>query len=166
MNIYKVNATSFHLLIKDLQNQVFFITIAEIEKLQAQEAVKDSFSLEVTFLSKMSLVNTAELMIKLPSEYHDFANVFDKQAVKVLPLRHFYNHKIELESLNSLLKSWLYVMFRKKLQKVKEYLFENLDKGFIILSKAPFAFLILFVIKSDDSLRFCIDYWRLNTLTH
>ena len=53
----------------------------------------------------MSSVNTAELMIKLPSEYHDYANIFNKQAVKVLPLRRFYDYKIKLKSLNSLSKS-------------------------------------------------------------
>ena len=99
-----------------------------------------------------------KLIVKLPSEYHDYADVFDKQAVKVLPLRHLYDHKIELGSLNSLSKSWLYLIFREKLQKVKEYLSENLDKGFIVLSKAPFASFILFVIKLNDSLRFCVDY--------
>ena len=113
----------------------------------------------------MSPVNTAELMAKLPSKYHDYTDVFDKQAVKVLPLRRFYNHKIELESLNPLPKSWLYLMSEEKLQNVKEYLSENLDKRFIVLSKAPFASLILFVVKLNDSLHFCVDYWRLNTLT-
>ena len=57
-------------------------------------------------------------------------------------------------------------MFRKKLQKVKEYLSKNLDKGFIVLSEASFVFLILFVIKLNDSLHFCVDYWCLNTLTY
>ena len=104
-------------------------------------------------------------MIKLPSEYYDYADIFDKQAVKVLPLWRFYDHKIELKSLNLLPKSWLYLIFRKKLQKVKEYLFKNLDKGFIVLSKAPFASLILFVIKLNGNLHFCIDYWCLNALT-
>ena len=97
-------------------------------------------------------------MIKLLSEYHNYANIFDKQAVKVLPLRHFYDHKIELKSSDSLSKSWLYLISKKKLQKVKEYLFKNLHKGFIVLSKAPFASLILFVIKLNDSLHFCVDY--------
>ena len=70
---------------KDSQNQVFFIIIAEIKKLQAQEAAENPFSLEVTFLSEMSSVNITKLMIKLPLKYHDYTNIFDKQAVKVLP---------------------------------------------------------------------------------
>jgi len=51
-----------------------------------------------------------------------------------------------------------------KLQKIKKYLEENLKKKFITLSKALFASSILFVEKKDDSLRFCIDYQKLNAL--
>ncbi len=51
-----------------------------------------------------------------------------------------------------------------KLQKIKKYLKENLKKKFITLSKAFFALSILFVEKKDDSLRFCMNYWKLNAL--
>jgi hypothetical protein len=39
-----------------------------------------------------------------------------------------------------------------------------LKKKFIIFNKASFALLILFIEKKDDSLCFCIDYWKLNAL--
>ncbi len=55
-------------------------------------------------------------------------------------------------------------MLSYKLQKIKKYLEENLKKKFITLSKALFASSILFVKKKDDSLRFCINYWKLNAL--
>ncbi len=51
-----------------------------------------------------------------------------------------------------------------KLQKIKKYLEENLKKKFITLSKAFCASLILFVKKKDDSLRFCVNYRKLNAL--
>ncbi len=55
-------------------------------------------------------------------------------------------------------------MLSHKLQKIKEYLKENLKKKFIIFSKASFASSILFVEKKDDSFRFCMNYWKLNAL--
>ncbi len=55
-------------------------------------------------------------------------------------------------------------MLSYKLQKVKKYLEENLKKKFITLSKAFFASSILFVEKKDDSLRFCMNYQKLNAL--
>ncbi len=51
-----------------------------------------------------------------------------------------------------------------KLQKIKEYLEKNLKKKFITLSKASFASSISFVEKKDDSLHFCMNYWKLNAL--
>jgi hypothetical protein len=47
---------------------------------------------------------------------------------------------------------------------IKEYLLENLDKGFIVPSLAPFASLILFIKKPNGSLWFCVDYYKLNQL--
>ncbi len=55
-------------------------------------------------------------------------------------------------------------MLSYKLQKIKKYLEENLKKKFITLSKAFFASSILFVEKKDDSLRFCVNYQKLNAL--
>jgi len=51
-----------------------------------------------------------------------------------------------------------------KLQKIKNYLTEHLNKDFISSSSASYASLILFVKKKDDSLRFCVNYRKLNAL--
>ena len=48
---------------------------------------------------------------------------------------------------------------------MREYLASNLAKGFIELSKSPFASPVLFARKGDGSLRFCVDYRKLNALT-
>ena len=55
-------------------------------------------------------------------------------------------------------------MFNYKLQKMKEYLIKHLNKGFISLSSALYASLILFAEKKDESLRFCVNYRKLNAL--
>jgi len=51
-----------------------------------------------------------------------------------------------------------------KLQKVKKYLNENLFKEFIISSKASYSFFILFALKANEDLRFCINYQKLNAI--
>jgi len=52
-----------------------------------------------------------------------------------------------------------------KLQKMKNYLIKHLNKDFISSSSASYASLILFIEKKDSSLRFCINYRKLNALT-
>ncbi len=55
-------------------------------------------------------------------------------------------------------------MFNHKLQKIKKYLIEHLNKEFIFFSFASYVSLILFIKKKDDSLHFCVDYRKLNAL--
>ncbi len=55
-------------------------------------------------------------------------------------------------------------MFEHKLQKVKKYLIKHLNKRFISFSFSLYASLILFVKKKDGSLRFCVNYRKLNSL--
>ena len=55
-------------------------------------------------------------------------------------------------------------MIIEELAAVKEYLLENLHKGFIVLSSTPFASPVLFVSKLNRGLRFCVDYWKLNSI--
>jgi len=51
-----------------------------------------------------------------------------------------------------------------KLQKVKKYLNENLFKEFIIFNKASYFSLILFILKANEDLKFCVDYQKLNAI--
>jgi len=105
-----------------------------------------------------------QVKIKLLSEYHDYLNVFDRAMINQLSLHRFYDHKIELIDEEMLSQSRLYQMFNHKLQKIKKYLINHLNKEFIFFSFASYVSLILFVEKKDDSLRFCIDYRKLNAL--
>jgi hypothetical protein len=94
-----------------------------------------------------------------------FRNVCDKKALNQLLLRRItINHKIKLTQANSLSYSLIYRITTKKLFIIKEYLLENLYKRFIVPSSFSFASLILFVAKLNSSLRFCVNYYKLNSL--
>ena len=56
-------------------------------------------------------------------------------------------------------------MSENKLQKIKKYLEKNLKKKFISFNSILYALSILFVVKSNKSLRFCVNYRKLNVVT-
>ena len=119
---------------------------------------------DVTQINETS-ESMSDVLSKLPSEYHDFQDVFDRSKADELPSHRPYNHKIIIEGEGQLPRSRIYLMSGNKLQKVKEYLEENLKKGFISPSSAPYASPALFVVKSNESLRFCVNYRKLNAVT-
>ncbi len=55
-------------------------------------------------------------------------------------------------------------MFSVKLLKVKKYLNENLLKRFITFSQTLYFFFVLFVLKANEDLQFCVNYWKLNII--
>ncbi len=105
-----------------------------------------------------------QVKIKLLFEYHDYLDIFDRAMINQLSSHHIYNHKIELINERIFSRSRLYQMFNHKLQKIKKYLIKHLNKEFIFFSFALYISLILFAEKKDESLRFCINYRKLNAL--
>jgi len=57
-------------------------------------------------------------------------------------------------------------MSTHKLLKIKKYLKKNFKKGFISSSSTFFASFVLFVAKSNEELRFYVDYRKLNALIY
>ncbi len=55
-------------------------------------------------------------------------------------------------------------MFSVKLLKVKKYLNENLSKKFITSSQTLYFFPVLFILKANEDLWFCVNYQKLNVI--
>jgi len=153
-----IEVAVYRTLIKKNDVKIFTLIISEINKMLS--SIKDSAKLN----EMISVMSLKKLKKKLSIVYHDFLNVFDREKTIQLLLHRSYDHKIELEDESQSSRSWLYFMSSHKLQKIKKYLEENLKNKFITLSKASFASSILFVEKKDDSLRFCMNYRKLNAL--
>ena len=56
-------------------------------------------------------------------------------------------------------------MLSYKLEKIKKYLIENLFKKFITLNKVLYFSSMLFAMKVNEDLRFCVDYRKFNVMT-
>ncbi len=108
--------------------------------------------------------NLKDIKAKLSSKYHEFLNVFDRAQSNKLFSHCFYDHKIELISDLTLSRCRVYWMSSVKLLKVKKYLNENLSKKFITSSQILYFFLVLFALKANEDLWFCVNYWKLNVI--
>lgn len=170
------DAHLFHFNCKQKGNVLFSTSLYEIDRLieDATSARQQNLwrSLQQMTPSPMGkstlqIFAAEEDVSKVPNAYRDFIDVFSKEDSNVLPPNRPYDHKIILEGEGeaALRYSPLYKMSAEELSVVKQYITENLAKGFIEPSQAPFAAPVLFVAKPDGGLRFCIDYRQLNQLT-
>jgi hypothetical protein len=153
IDIAMIGAAGFHRLLRHKDNTLFATSLYEIdcvieEKLAEQAETEDQL-----------------IERKLPIQYRSFKDMFLKAKSDQLPLHRASDHKIQLERENNLTYSPLYNYSIEELKAAKKYITENLQKGFIAPSQAPFAAPILFARKADGSLRFCIDFRKLNSIT-
>ena len=166
-SIHSVGAAAFHSLSKRPKTdnvQIFAISMEDINRQLAffRDAEAEAISLTAV---EPAAQNLQEIKAKLPSEYHEFLDVFDRSKADRLPPHRPCDHKIELTGDSIPPQSRAYRMSPYKLQKVKEYLNENLSKGFITPSQAPYSSPVLFALKANGDLRFCVDYRKLNAIT-
>ena len=94
-----------------------------------------------------------------------FKNVLNSKKTKNLFFHRFYDHKIELiDDLIQLSRNKVYFLFSKKFETLQKYFHENLQKDFINSSKTLYVSSILFAIKSNDQLKMCVNYRKLNVM--
>ncbi len=160
-NIAMIKTATYRMLVKRSDVKIFAVTVLKIDWLiTTVENKSEEVNLHELFHAEV----LKQVKIKLFSEYHDYLNIFDRAMIDQLSLHRFYDHKIELINEETLSRSRLYQMFDHKLQKIKKYLIKHLNKEFIFFSFASYVSLILFAEKKDESLRFCVDYRKLNAL--
>ncbi len=160
-NIEMIETVTYRMLVKRSDVKIFAVIILKIDWLIT--TVENKF--EEVNLHELSHTEALEqIKVKLFFEYHDYLDIFDRAMINQLSSHCFYDHKIELIDEETSSRSRLYQMFNYKLQKIKKYLINHLNKEFIFFSFASYVSLILFIKKKDESLRFCIDYKKLNAL--
>ena len=107
------------------------------------------------------------MLNKLFMNYHNYINVFDRSQANILPSYRFYNYKLKFAEgadKNILFKNRIYSILNHKLEQIKKYLNEHLKKKFIVFNYASFASFVLFIKKSNEGLRFYVNYRKLNVI--
>ncbi len=158
--IWSINAASFKTLLnhsKKNKIKVFALFMTNINK---EITYNTQCNLNVWNISSINETtqNLKDIKAKLSLKYHEFLDVFDWAQLNKLSSHCFYDHKIKLTSDSTLSCCWVYQMFSVKLLKVKKYLNKNLLKKFITSSQTLYFFSVLFVLKANKDLQFCVNY--------
>lgn len=118
------------------------------------------------FLEQSANSLSSDLMENIPSVYSSFESVFLPQNTTSLPPSRNFDLEIRLKDPQRAPKSQpIYQLSLKEQNILKEWINDNLKKGFIRSSKSNYAAPIFYVPKPDGGLRPCIDYRDLNQNT-
>ena len=103
---------------------------------------------------------TLEGSVLLPVKYRKYQDVFEESAADQLP-EHRPGVDLEINLLDDE-KSYpykqCYALSVTEDKVLREYIDENLKRGFIAESRSPMGAPVLFVKKKDGNLRLCVDY--------
>ena len=168
LQIASIGAYAFNIAAHYSENEAFLTSLYEIDQILEDRYENLACSEQINAFQEAAqhFTNSSTTPeLRLPEQYWDYEDVASKEASNILPPPRVYDHKIDLEKPNDLGYSPLYKMTTAELEETKRYVLDNLHKGFIEPSQAPFAAPILFVKKADGSLRLCIDFRKLNEIT-
>jgi len=104
----------------------------------------------------------AETKKLVPEKFHRWIKVFGKKQSERIPTRKIWDHTIDMKEGFIPQKGKVYPLSREEREEVKEFVKEQLRKGYIWLSKSPQTALVFFVGKKDGKKRMVQDYRYLN----
>jgi len=101
----------------------------------------------------------------VPKKFHEWIKVFGKKQSERMPTRKVWDYTIKVKERFVPRKEKVYLLSREKREEVREFIKEQLRKGYIWLSKSPQIAPMFFVGKKDGKKRMVQDYRYLNKWT-
>jgi len=104
----------------------------------------------------------AEAKKLVPEKFHKWIKVFGKKQLERMPTRKLWDHVIDVKEGFIPQKGKVYPLSREEREEIREFVKEQLRKGYIRPSKSPQMAPVFFVGKKDEKKRIVQDYWYLN----
>ena len=101
----------------------------------------------------------------VPEKFHEWIKVFGKKQSERMPTRKLWDHAIDVKEGFMPQKGKMYPLSREEREEVREFVKEQLRKGYIWPSKSPQTVPVFFVGKKDGKKRIVQDYRYLNEWT-
>ena len=161
VDIALIGSAPFERHMKRKNTEVFITSLYEIDRTIEDKRLEERQAEE---MAEQELIQQ-----RLPQQYKEYSDVFSKAASDELPPHRSNDYQIHLEDgthpEQTIGHSPLYKQSREELEAAREYVIDNLSKGFIGPSAAPYTSPILMARKPGGGLRFCVDYRKLNSIT-
>ena len=174
LNVFFIDAIVFQSLTESREKRKKVKTFSLIMKKLNEiiDNVKENltsieFDFDIDFKKVLKIMKA--IIEKLKRKIFDFLKRFESvlnlKEVEKLSSHKFYDHKIELtEKSIQLFRSRIYSLSSKKFETLQKYFHENFQKEFINSNKTLYVSFILFVVKSNEQFRLCVDYRKLNVI--
>jgi len=154
-----IKTTRLHSILKSSKNVKIFAMTAN----DMRSELKNSLDAQMLW-SREIKSNLA--IVEISKKYQKYKILFEKESDQETLLKHqSWNHEIKLIYDKKLMKQFIYSLLTEKLDALRQYLKENMQKEFIRESQSSAKYSILFVSKLNESLRLCVDYRALNNIT-
>jgi hypothetical protein len=151
----------------------FYITQMSWSKLQFNLFESEAFAFAILFnvdfeRERLLIViqkadeNNDKVNNEISSQYFAFQDIFFEIETHKLFEHDFHDHVIEILSNRDSFFDSIYNLSATKLKILKNYIDEYMKKNFIIEFVSSAKALILFVKKTNDKLRLCVNYKKLN----
>jgi len=101
----------------------------------------------------------------VPEKFHKWIKLFGKKQSERMPTRKVWNHTIDIKEGFVPRKEKVYSLSREEREGVREFVKEQLRKGYIQPLKSPQTAPVFFVRKKDGKKRMVQDYTYLNEWT-
>jgi len=85
----------------------------------------------------------------VPEKFHEWIKVFGKKQSERMPMRKVWDHAIDVKKGFVPRKGKVYLLSREEREEVREFIQEQLRKGYIWLSKSSQMASVFFVGKKD-----------------
>ncbi len=108
--------------------------------------------------------NNNKINNEISSQYVAFQDIFFEVKAHKFSKHDFNDYVIEILSNRDFLFDFIYNLSTTKLKILKNYIDEYMKKNFIIKLMSSAKILILFVKKTNDKLRLCVNYKELNEI--
>ena len=132
--------------------------VRAVEKTDRDE---QKMSMEEKFNNEVEL-DREKVRKMVPQKFHKWLKVFEKAESERMPVRKPWDHAINLIEDFVPRKEGTYLISREEKEKVREFVEEQLRKGYIRLLKSPQTSPVFFVGKKDKKKRIVQDYRYLN----